>query len=66
MVPTSGGSSTGMAASAPRMRRPGKSRRAKRKASGTPTAAASATDASEIHTLFHSASRSDRLPTKRA
>ncbi|HEX5724346.1 MAG TPA: hypothetical protein VFX98_02705 [Longimicrobiaceae bacterium] len=54
-----------MAASAPSTRRPGKSRRAKRKASGTPISAESATLAAEIHTLAQSAARSDPLAKKR-
>ncbi len=57
----SGGSATGRATSVERSLRPGKSVRAKRKASGTPIAADSATVATEIQRLAqracHSAGR---------
>ena len=66
MVPTSGGSSTGRPASAPSKRRPGKSYRPNKKASGTPIKAESTTETSEIQTLFQSASSSERLLKKRA
>ncbi len=64
MTPTSGGSSTGIAASAPRARRPGNSYPANRKARGTPTSAESATVASEIQTLDQSARSSDSVRRK--
>ncbi len=66
MTPTSGGSATGRATRPPSSRRPGNSRRAKTKASGTPTSAASATEAAEIHRLRHSASHSSPRRAKAA
>ena len=58
MTPTSGGRATGNATSAPKIRRPGKSVRSKRKPRGTPTSAEKNTDSAEIQKLRHSASHS--------
>jgi hypothetical protein len=65
ITPTSGGSRTGSDTSAPSTRRPGKSRRANRNASGTPTRAEKSTLAIEIQTLFQSARNSEELLAKR-
>src|SRR5919112_3079761 len=55
MTPTRGGRTAGKATRPPRSLLPGKSYRQKRKASGTPIAAAVTTVATEIHTLPHRA-----------
>jgi len=63
ITPTNGGSTAGSAISDPSVLRPGNSSHSNRNASGIPIAAASATLASEIHTLAHNACHS---PGRRA
>ena len=58
MTPTNGGSTAGSAIRAPSAFRPGNSNHSNRNASGTPINPASATLASEIHRLAHSAAHS--------
>ena len=58
ITPTSGGSTTGSAMSAPRVFRPGKSNHSNRNASGMPIAAARMTLSRDIQTLAQSAAHS--------